>query len=288
MENSEWRRIEQVAFALGGRMPSDRFDFTDAEIVLVFLRACFFEKSIRWACRRSSWPVYHRRRLPSETTMCRRARDPRFLALLEALRVELEAAGERGLVHIMDGKPLFIASHSEDRESTFGGPGGRRRGYKLHSLCTPEGLRRAWAVRPLNVCEKEVAKELLQRACVQGYVLGDTNYHSTGICELAESLGIQMLAPRERPGTGLGHHRRSQARMRCLDMVEFAPTPFSKDLFAQRRRIETMHANLTSFSGGLIVLPPWARGLRRVTNWVAGKLVLDAARRERVRARKAV
>lgn len=68
-------------------------------------------------------------------------------------------------------------------------------------------------------------------------------------------------------------------------MLERSPTRFSLELFAQRRSIETMHAHLTSSAGGLIGLPAWVRTLPRVRLYVLGKLVLDAARRERLAQR---
>jgi hypothetical protein len=288
MERPDWRRVERVLAALEGPMPSGRFGFTDADIVLVQLWACYHDKPTSWSCRRSSWPVYRRRALPSPSTMSRRLRTARVAALLEAARVALEDAPPGGLVHAIDGKVLTVANHSRDRDAAFGGPRGRRRGYALHSVCTTGGLRRAWAVHPLNVDERVVAPELLRAAGVQGYVLGDSNYHGDALCELAAGLGQQLVAPRKHRGMGVSRRRPcGPARRRCMDLTEFAPGAFADALLAQRRTIETMHANLTGWGGGLIGLPAWVRGLPRVRRWVGAKLLLDAARRARLRDQRA-
>lgn len=46
----------------------------------------------------------------------------------------------------------------------------------------------------------------------------------------------------------------------------------------QRWSIERFFGSLTSNPGGLSHLPAWVRWWRRVHNWIAGKLILHAAR----------
>jgi hypothetical protein len=280
MEHVQWKVIEVTVRRLVVPRPNDRYRFDDADIALAVLWACYHDKPAAWACRRSSWPVYHRRPLPSPSTLCRRQRRASVQALLEAVRCVLEQAGPPGLVHIIDGKILPVAKHTADRQATRGGPDGRHRGYRLDSIVTPDGLRRAWEVSPLHIDEKIVARELLVRAGVQGYILGDSNYHSDPLCRIGTQQDLQLVAPRKKPGRGLGHHPISRARRRCLAMVELSPTAFSRDLFSVRQRIEAMHAHLGCFGGGLKGLPSWVRGLDRVRRWVLAKLVLDAARRD--------
>lgn len=286
MERSDWKRIESCVRALEEPRLGGRFDFSDADIVLTFLWACYFEKPMRWACRRSSWPVYHRRPIPGESTMSRRLRTARVQRLIEAARVALENADPGGFVRVIDGKVLAIASHSIDPDAHFGGVRGRRRGYELHSICTLGGERQSWEARSLAEDERMVARELIERTDAFGYLLGDSNYDGSELGERCRRRGLQLVAPRKKPGRGLGHHPIGPARHRSLEMIEFAPTPFSKDLVRQRRSIETMHANLVSNGGGLHGLPSWVRRLHRVRNWIAGKLLLDAARREALRAKR--
>lgn len=283
MKRSDWRGIERCVRELAQHMASGRFDFDDADIVLTYLWACYHDKPIRWACQRCNWPVYHRRPIPSESTMSRRMRAARVSALLDATRRELEEGPEPGFVRAIDGKILTVAAHSIDPDATFGGPRGRRRGYELHSVCTLDGRRNAWSVHTLGVDERVAAIDLIPRVTGAAYILGDTNYHTDRLCQLAEDHEMRLVAPRKKPNTGLGHRPLSDARRRCLDMVEFAVTPFTAELYKTRRSIETMHANLVSCAGGLNGLPPWIRRIWRVRNWIAAKLVLDAARRDRLR-----
>lgn len=283
MKWNDWKQIASVVHELAGPMPNLRFGFSDAQIVLVYLWANYFDKPISWACRREHWPVFVRSAPPSSSTMSRRLRRPEVRDLLERVRVRLEGPPTGDLVHTMDGKILPVAAHSRDREATRGGPGGRRRGYRLHSLCEVGGRRVAYEVHPLHVDETVAARSLLERSGVPGYVLGDARYHCEALCTLAGNLGQQLLAPRRRSGNGaLGHRRQSPERLRCLDMLERSPTPFSTALFALRGSIETMHAHLTTCAGGFIGLPAWVRTLSRVRLYILGKLVLDAARRHRL------
>lgn len=286
MEWAHWKRIAAVVHELAEPMPGGRFGFTDAQIVLVYLWACYHDKPVSWACRKEHWPVFVRSAPPSPSTMSRRLRRPGVTDLLERARVRLEGPPAGRLAHAIDGKILPVAAHSRDRQATRGGPGGRRRGYRLHSLCELGGRRVAYEVHPLHVDETVAARSLLERSGVGGYVLGDTRYHCEALCVLGGRLGQQLVAPRRRSRDGgLGHRRHSGERLRCLDMLERSPTRFSLELFAQRRSIETMHAHLTSSAGGLIGLPAWVRTLPRVRLYVLGKLVLDAARRERLAQR---
>lgn len=279
MKRDDWKRIEACVRGLAPRPASDRFEFSDADIVLTFLWGCYFEKPVRWSCRRHNWPVYHTRPIPGESTMSRRLRTPSVLALFEAARVVLEAADPGGLVRVIDGKILPIASHSRDPDAGFGGPRGRRRGYEMHSICTLSGQRNAWDVRSLSVDERVVARDLVAQAAYPGYLLGDSNYHSEPLAQVCDRHGVQLAAPRKQPGRGLGHCPLGTNRRRALEITEFNVTPFAADLFKQRRTIETMHANLASSGSGLHGLPAWVRRLHRVRPWVAGKLLLDAARR---------
>lgn len=287
MKRDDWKRIESCVRGLAQRPASDRFEYGDADIVLTFLWGCYLEKPVRWACQRHNWPVYHAKPIPGESTMSRRLRTPSVLALLEAARVVLEAADLGGFVRIIDGKILPIAPHSRDPDAGFGGKGGRRRGYEMHSVCTPSGERNAWDVQSLSIDERIVARDLIPKASSAGYFLGDSNYHSEILAQVCDRHEMQLVAPRKKRGRGLGHHPLGANRRRALELTEFAVTPFAAELFKQRGRIETMHANLVSSGGGLHGLPAWVRRLHRVRVWIAGKLLIDAARRAALRIARA-
>ena len=103
-------------------------------------------------------------------------------------------------------------------------------------------------------------------------------------------MGHHLLAPRGKPGTGLGHRRQSPHRLRCIAMLEPPPhaSRFGRRLHgAHRGRIERDFGNLVGFGGGLQGLPPWVRRIWRVRNWVHAKLLINAARIRRKRATRA-
>jgi hypothetical protein len=120
-----------------------------------------------------------------------------------------------------------------------------------------------------------------------GYLLADGNYDASLVHDDAAAAGHQLLAPRPRPGTGLGHRYNSPHRLRSIDMLESPAglNPFGTILYARRRQVERDFGNLSSFGGGLTTLPPWVRGMRRVRMWVWGKLLVNAAR---IRCRRGV
>src|SRR5262245_34060520 len=60
-------------------------------VLAVLLWAALHERAITWACQRAHWPVQAwRRKLPDQSTMSRRLRDPRVLEDLERLVVVLQ------------------------------------------------------------------------------------------------------------------------------------------------------------------------------------------------------
>jgi hypothetical protein len=98
------------------------------------------------------------------------------------------------------------------------------------------------------------------------------------------------VAPRVKPGTGLGHHYQSPHRRACLDLLEpgpCRPCAFGAALTAARDQIERDFANLVSFGGGMIDPPAWVRRQGRVSRWVHAKLLIHAARIRVNRRRRA-
>jgi hypothetical protein len=108
-----------------------------------------------------------------------------------------------------------------------------------------------------------------------GYILGDGEYDATGVYDATGRAGYQLLAPREAPGAGLGHRRRSPYRLRSIELLGKA---FGREVYRLRRLIEGRFGQATSFGGGLARLPAWVRRLRRVRPWVFAKLVIDGVR----------
>lgn len=286
MERELWRWI------VGGlkRLPRwwPRGAVYDNRVVLaVLLWAALHDRSITWACLRSSWPVQAwRRRLPDQSTLSRRLRDPRVLDDLERLVIILQRPLRASpTTLIVDGKPLPVSVFTADAEAKLGwGAGRHAKGYKLHAII--DGAQRlvSWIVHPMNHAECTAAEELLQKAARRGLltpgavVLGDASYDSNPLHAAAADAGVRLIAPRRRPELGLATNRRHHPdRLAAIEFTERHP---SSRVFMRgvRGQIERYFGSLATVGGGLIALPAWARRLHRVRAWVGAKLVLNTAR----------
>jgi IS5 family transposase len=254
-------------------------------IVRVYLWAVAHNAAVDWACRAANWPPARRpAALPDQSTMSRRMQRCDFREFLKQLEHYLAGRpGSLRLVKRIDGKPLIVAAHSKDPHARWGrGAGQRAKGYKLHAIWSDGVLPEQWLVTPLNVSESLAAQRMVKRLQGAGYLLTDKGYDANALFDLAAGREHQLVCPR-RYGSdkGLGHHRHSPARLRSKDMLEGLTAkfnPFGRTLYKQRRAIEGCFGNATSFTGGLICLPPWVRTYPRVKLWVWGKLLLNAAR----------
>ena len=254
--------------------------FSDGAVAAVQLWAAVHDRPTSWACDPRNWsavePPFD---LPSQPTMSRRLRKPGVAALLDA--VEGGYRGGGGLVKLLDGKPLPVGGHSTDRDSDWGrGVRGEARGYKLHAAWGDGPVPLAWEVAPMSKAEPAVARRLVRRLGERGeagYLLADKGYDSNPLHDLAAANGLQLVAPRKRPGAGWGHRRHSPWRRRSAELTEGGGA-FAAALLPLRDRVERRLGNLCSFGGGLQPLPSWARRRRRVTLWVQAKILINAAR----------
>ena len=260
--------------------------FTDSDIVLAYLWAVRHDRPVSWACRSRNWPLWaRRRRFPSEPTMSRRLRTPSVLALLDQIECCCQPRATDAAL-IIDSKPLPVGEHTKDKDAHTGyACGVMAHGYKLHLICDPAGHVHAWSIRPMNTAEPVVACELLEHLTVRGtWLLGDSAYDSNNLHRRANELGLQLIAPRKRPRTGLGHRSHNPSRLRSMKITESPNSVLYNDLRRKRDCIERFFGNLTSYGGGLSPLPAWVRTLPRVRRWVQAKLILNAIRiRQRAR-----
>lgn len=259
--------------------------YSDASVILVALWAALHDRPISWATQRTNWPFHDRTRsLPSSATMSRRLRHPEIPSLLNHLIQALRITGKGDRLLIIDGRSLTIAKHSADPDASFGrAAGGLGNGYKLHAIVDSIGNCRAFRVKPLNISEQVVARELLGSlpAHQADILLADACYDSNRLYQLAGDRGVQMLAQRRHAkAKSVGHRRHSRHRLRALDIMQADP-----DVMAPRRFIESCFGTQGNVIGGLGPLPNHVRRLWRVRLWVAAKLAIDAAHRRR-RARK--
>jgi hypothetical protein len=255
--------------------------YTDPQVLAVYLWAVLQEKPVSRACKRRNWPMQAWRRvLPDQSTMSRRIHHPSMRNALALLLDRLAPANKNALVLRIDGKPLPVAKHSQDRGAAIGrGAGGFQKGYRLHAIYAQNNRPVKYRVTPMNVDERVVAKEMLaENDLGEGYLLGDANYETNPLYDQAASVGRVLVTPRRfRNAKGLGQSRvHSPHRIAMIQRLK-DPSPFIRILLRTRRAIETRFANLTNFAGGLTHLPPWVRG-RRVEPYVTAKIIIRLTR----------
>jgi IS5 family transposase len=251
------------------------------------------DRPTSWACEAEHWDWRARPQpLPDQSTMSRRMRNKagkRFYAFLDKVSQVLSTSPEGASVltslKFLDGKALSVAMHSTDPDAKFGrGTGQKSKGYKLHLIRTNKPMPDQWAVTPLNVDERAVARRLIKRIEGAGYVLADAMYDAADLHIRSADVNHQLVCPRGKPGRGLGHRRQSPHRLRSIALLEGpALNPFGPSLHAQRRQIEQSIGHMVSFGGGLQCLPAWVRRIWRVRGWVYGKLLINAVRIRRLR-----
>jgi len=282
MEHQLWKEILAVLSHFGKYTRRGSETYSDVDIVKTWFWAVLHDRPVSWACARKNWPIHDRVwRKPSPSRMSRRLRTDRVHRLLQRIEQELLVPQGRGLVWMMDGKPLVISGCSKDRQAGYGrAAGGKSKGYKIHSLIGAQGEIAAWRVAPMNKDERVMAGRLLRTADIQGYVLADSNFDSNKLHALCTARGnLQLVSPRRYgPQRGHGHRQQTAARLRCKALLENPDARFGHALYAQRESIERYYGSLTNWGGGLTHLPPWIRTHRRVHRWVQAKLILNALR----------
>jgi len=278
MERERWEKVYRLLTALDTH--DFRGVFQAAVVLAVYFWAVVHDRPVRWACKLANWagriPF---RKLPSQPTMSRRLRQADVLALLKAVEHDPAVCGmrEATCVKIVDAKPLPVGPCSKAPDARWGrGAKGMAKGYKLFAIWGRGPLPITWRVDSMNVSEENMAAEMfLELKGGGGYVLGDKLYDSNRLYDIAAGVGHQLVAARKRIGKGIGHHRHSPARLRCLQLLKGR---FGRELYDLRRDIEHNFGSLTNFGGGLAPLPNWVRRLPRVRLWVRAKLIINALR----------
>ena len=275
MESELWKRIVHAVEAVSKGVPFVRVQFSDRAIVLAFLWAVLHDRPVSWACGPQNWPVAEAwQRRPSPSTLSRRLRRPAVQTLLAHVRQALSPDDGPTWCKWIDSRPLPVGGSSEDPDVRAGRAAGfLAKGYKLHTISDGGGRVVAWDVCPMNENDKTAATSLLEALDDEGYVVGDNQYDSNRLFDLAATHGHQLVTPR-RQGTVFGHQRHSPWRYRSAELLE---RPFGVALVRQRYDIDRMFGQMGNFGGGLGPLPNWVRRLPRVRRWVHGKLIILAA-----------
>lgn len=247
-------------------------------IAAVLLWAALRDRPVSWACRPDHRDTTRVRpaRVPSASTVPRRARGADAAGLLARLADRPRGAGPPGWTLAVDGKPLVVGVCSKDPDARPGWvPGGFARGYKLHAVWGGRCLPEAWAVTPLGEYEGAVAARLLAGLSGRGVLLADGNYEASRVYDAAARAGYQPLAPPDRQGTGRGHRYQSPHRAAAL---RWFADGLGWELLRGRGAIERAFGNLGAFGGGPGPLPAWVRRRGRVERWVWAELAINAAR----------
>ncbi len=277
MERELWELLCRLAEELYRSIPRGRYG--DDEILAVYLWSVIHDRPVCWSCDPQHWPDSCRpRRLPSQPTMSIRLRSGSVEQLLHAIEHHLLAlSGVASYwVRVIDAKGLPVGGPSRDIDAQWGrGACGPQHGYKFHAVWGPGPLPLAWALTPMNINEGKMARDLIEELPSGGYLLADSQYDHNALYEIAAAAGYQLVAARQRPGTGLGHRRHSPYRLRSMELLQHR---FGRALYRQRMNIEHCFAGLVSFAGGLAPLPFWIRRFHRVRTWVQAKLLINAVR----------
>lgn len=284
MERQLWRKIVKLLGGIGKLGGNGICIYSDAVIVKTWLWAVLHDRPVSWACKNCNWPICQRRwRKPSEPTMSRRLRCKRLKWLLNQLeKLVLGSDLTENLVWAVDGKPLPISSHSQDRQARYGrAVGGKAKGYKIHAIVGQNGSLPHWRLAPMNKDERVMARRMLNQTKIQGYLLADSNYDSNKLHQQCDDNGnLQLVSPRRYgPGRGFGHRKQTAGRLRSVEILEHHTPEFGDELFKLRKNIERYFGNLTNWAAGLTHLPPWVRTYQRVKRWVQTKIIINAVKR---------
>lgn len=273
MSGHTWRELYRIIVRVDKALPPPkrRPEYPDVLIVAMHLWATAHDRPQSWACDRQH---YHRtwlpKRLPSQSRFSRRLRSLRCQALLQGVSEATTPREEADALRILDGRPLVVGACTKDKQARAGRVyGGFARGYRLHACMTETGYFSAWKVASMNVSEKRVAPELIDRAAPQGLVLADGNYDSGALYDCVARHGGQLLAT-PRAGAGQGHRRQNPNRLIAVEIWRSHAEWIRK----QRGAIERFFGQHSSYGGGLAPLPAWVRTEARVTRWIAAKIIL--------------
>lgn len=243
----------------------------------VYKAQCILRKAAveYWLKRYWHWPG----RVPSVSTLSRRARDSEFRWLLRrVLRRLRRALGLHPTAHVaMDSTLLLTGAYSRDPESRATCHGGRWfRGYALHAVCDLCGRLLAWHVTSANVHELKVARRLVRQVAAQRWrvklIIADKGYDSEQVHQLIRRrLHAVLLAPLNQRRANKNRWRKPQPGRAAA--AELLGTRRGVAWLKERNVIERWNSWFkgNSRTG---MLPHHVRRLRRVRLWINLKLAL--------------
>jgi hypothetical protein len=273
MSSREWRIVYQTIRRIDRKIerPRRRPEYSDVLVVAMYLWAVGHDRPQSWACRRDSYDGRFRpRALPSQSRFNRRIRSPRCQAILKRLPEFTRPPNLPGMLHHLDSRPLPVGPCSKDSEAKPGRVyAGFARGYRLHACTREDAYFADFQVTAMNVSEKPIALELLDRVRPDGWILADGNFDSSALYERAARAGGQLLAP-PRKGEGRGHRKPNPHRVHAVRLWPL----MGVWALRERKSIDRFFGQHSTYGGGLAPLPAWVRTLDRVSSWITAKIAL--------------
>lgn len=277
MDGELLRKLYHELFHHSKLITARRCNYSDAIILWIHFLAVMHDRSHLWAHNKRNWPLWSRGlKRPSYSQLMRRLQtsDVRahIGALNETFRRRLLHSGDKAV----DGKPLVVGVYSKDPDAKRGRLSNEAwgRGYKLHAIVDKHGGIDAFAVTGLNAGESTVARTLIENLVLKGVTLrADANYDASPLYRAVAERGGRLVAPRRKPGRGLGHRSHHPHRLQAIAEFE---TAADKGVGHKRHRlrVEQIFGHLTNLPFGLAPLPNCVRRHARVERWVAAKIVL--------------
>lgn len=282
MDREIWKRICAAIRSADRRIQRSgrRPTFSDQRILKMLIWTGAHDRPLSWGCNRQHYStVYRPRRLPSISQFCRRVKTPRIQAMLQAVHAHLTRSDQVTRWAFLDGKAMILSDYTHDADARTGrGPTGFAKGYKLHALATQDGRIPAFTVTSLNVGEPNTARTLTHAIQPHTLVLADSNYDSCALYQAVADRRAQLLTPLKGRSRNPGRLRQMPAGRRwAIGRWDRHPNWCTQTLH-RRDAIERIFGALVSFGGGLHGLPPWVRGLDRVTRWITVKVIVYHAR----------
>lgn len=277
MSSLVWRTLYSTIRSVNRSIPrrGRRTVYPDTLIVAMYFWSVLHDRPLCWAAQRQHCRgAFRPRQLPSRSQFCRRLKNSRCQALLDAVFARLALSDEATPFCYLDGRALPVGPYTKDPDAARGyRAGGWAWGYKLHAIVSEDGRFILIRVEPLNVAETTVAREMMDHASLGGILLADGNYDDGKLYDAVAQRSALLFTPLP-DNAGGGHRPQSWSRLLAAAAWENGEPWF----YSKRREVERYFGQLSAFGGGLAPLPAWVRTLERVRRWVAAKITIYHAR----------
>jgi Transposase DDE domain len=281
MDRTIWKIAFQAIHQAHRHLPGPRRrpQYPDWLIVAMFLWSVWHHRPLSWACQRGHYgDLFRPRKIPSVSQFTRRIKTSRCQQILQQVHDQLAKPQVGSFISYLDGKAMLVSPVSKDKDARRGRvSGGFAKGYKLHVWATADDRIPLWGVTSLNTGECPVAEQLCLRMPMlpdDSLVMADGNYDSKDLHNLIAWRNGRLLAPPK----GMAKHPvtlRQMGPVRREALVVWRESEsLAKQLLRRRIAVENIFSRICELSR----LPAWVRGLRRVTRWVGGVLILYHAR----------